>query len=235
MAGGSGTRLMPLTKVTNKHLLPVYDRPMICFPIQALKRAGIKDILIVSGRGHAGHFLELLGSGKELDVKLSYEVQEKAGGIAQALSLAEDFADGGKIIVILGDNVFQQNLKRAVNNFKKQKIGAKIFLSRVKNPRAYGIAQIVKNKIVGIEEKPKNPKNNLAVVGIYFYDNQVFKIIKTLKPSARGELEITDVNNNYIQNKLMRYEILQGWWGDCGEGFDSLLQASQLVAKTKKL
>jgi len=235
LAGGSGTRLMPLTKVTNKHLLPVYDRPMICFPIQALKRAGIKDILIVSGRGHAGHFLELLGSGKELDVKLSYEVQEKAGGIAQALSLAEDFADGGKIIVILGDNVFQQNLKRAVNNFKKQKIGAKIFLSRVKNPRAYGIAQIVKNKIVGIEEKPKNPKNNLAVVGIYFYDNQVFKIIKTLKPSARGELEITDVNNNYIQNKLMRYEILQGWWGDCGEGFDSLLQASQLVAKTKKL
>jgi len=235
LAGGSGTRLMPLTRVTNKHLLPVYDRPMICFPIQALKRAGIKDILIVSGRGHAGHFLELLGSGKELGVKLSYEVQEKAGGIAQALSLAEDFASGGKIIVILGDNVFQQNLKRAVNNFRKQKIGAKVFLSRVKNPRAYGIAQITKHKIVSIEEKPKNPKNNLAVVGIYFYDNQVFKIIKTLKPSARGELEITDVNNNYIQNKLMHYEILQGWWGDCGESFGSLLQASQLVAKTKKL
>jgi len=235
LAGGSGTRLMPLTKVTNKHLLPVYDRPMIYFPIQALKRAGIKNILIVSGRGHAGHFLELLGSGKELGIKLSYEVQEKAGGIAQALGLAEDFADGGKIIVILGDNVFQQSLKRAVNNFKKQKIGAKIFLARVKNPRAYGIAQIAKNKIIGIEEKPKNPKNNLAVVGIYFYDNQVFKIIKTLKPSARGELEITDVNNYYIQNKLMRYEILQGWWGDCGESFNSLLQASQLVAKTKNL
>jgi glucose-1-phosphate thymidylyltransferase len=235
LAGGSGTRLMPLTKVTNKHLLPVYDRPMICFPIQTLKRAGIKDILIVSGRGHAGHFLELLGSGKELGVKLSYEVQEKAGGIAQALGLAEDFADSGKIIVILGDNVFQQNLKRAVNNFKKQKSGAKIFLSRVKNPQAYGIAQIVKNKIVGIEEKPKNPKNNLAVVGVYFYDNQVFKIIKTLKPSARGELEITDVNNYYVRNKSMRYEILRGWWGDCGESFNSLLQASQLVSKTKNL
>lgn len=235
LAGGSGTRLLPLTKVTNKHLLPVYNRPMIYYPIQALKRAGIKNILIVSGRGHAGHFLELLGSGKDLGVKLSYEVQEKAGGIAQALGLAEDFADHGKIIVILGDNVFQQNLKRAVNNFKKQKVGAKIFLTHVKNPQAYGIAQITKHKIVSIEEKPKNPKNNFAVVGIYFYDNQIFKIIKTLKPSARGELEITDVNNYYIQNKLMRYEILQGWWGDCGESFNSLLQASQLVSKTKNL
>ena len=235
LAGGSGTRLLPLTKVTNKHLLPVYDRPMIYFPIQALKQAGIKDILIVSGRGHAGHFLELLGSGKDLGVRLSYEVQEKAGGIAQALGLAEDFADGEKIIVILGDNVFQQNLKRAVNNFKKQKIGAKIFLSKVKNPCSYGIAEIKKNKIISLEEKPKKPKSNLAVVGIYFYDNQVFKIIKTLKPSARGELEITDVNNYYIQNKLMRYEILRGWWGDCGENFNSLLEVAQLVAQTKNL
>lgn len=235
LAGGSGTRLFPLTKVTNKHLLPVYDRPMIYFPIQALKQAGIKNILIVSGCGHAGHFLELLGSGKELGVKLSYEVQEKAGGIAQALGLAEDFADGGKVAVILGDNIFQQGLKRAINNFKKQKIGAKIFLSKVKNPCSYGIAQISKNKIISIEEKPKNPKSNLAVAGIYFYDNQVFKIIKTLKPSARGELEITDVNNYYIKNKMMRHEILKGWWGDCGENFNSLLQAAQLVAKTKKL
>lgn len=235
LAGGNGTRLMPLTKVTNKHLLPVYDRPMICFPIQALKRAGIKDILIVSGRGHAGHFLELLGSGKESGVNLSYEVQEKAGGIAQALGLAEDFADDGKIAVILGDNIFQQNLKRAVNNFKKQKTGAKIFLSKVKSPHSYGIAEIKKGKIVSIEEKPQKPKSSLAVVGIYFYDNQVFKIIKMLKPSVRGELEITDVNNFYIQNKLMRYEILKGWWGDCGENFDSLLQAAQLVAKTKNL
>lgn len=235
LAGGSGTRLLPLTKVTNKHLLPVYDRPMIYFPIQALKRADIKDILIVSGRGHAGHFLELLGSGKELGVRLSYEVQEKAGGIAQALGLAEDFADDGKIAVILGDNIFQQSLKRTVNNFRKQKTGAKIFLTKVKNPHYYGVAEIKKNRIISIEEKPKKPKSNLAVVGIYFYDNQIFKIIKTLKPSARGELEITDVNNYYIQNKLMRYEILKGWWGDCGENFDSLLQAAQSVAKTKNL
>lgn len=235
MAGGSGTRLWPLTKVTNKHLLPVYDRPMIYFPIQSLKRAGVKDILIVSGRGHAGHFLELLGSGKELGVKLSYEVQEKAGGIAQALGLAEDFADASQIAVILGDNVFQQDLKRAVNNFKKQKTGAKIFLSKVKNPQSYGIASIEKGKITGIEEKPKRPASNLAVAGIYFYDNQVFRIVKTLRPSARGELEITDVNNYYIQQRLMRYEILKGWWGDCGENFDSLLQAAQLVSKSTNL
>jgi len=235
LAGGSGTRLFPLTKVTNKHLLPVYDRPMIYFPIQALKKAGISDIMIVSGRGHAGHFLELLGSGKDLGVSLSYEVQEKSGGIAQALGLAEDFADNGKIAVILGDNVFQHNLKGAIKKFKKQSQGAKIFLSRVKNPRSYGIAKIKKGTILEIEEKPKNPKNNLAVVGIYFYDNQIFKIIRTLTPSARGELEITDVNNFYIKKRLMRYEILKGWWGDCGENFDSLLEAARLVAKTKNL
>jgi glucose-1-phosphate thymidylyltransferase len=235
LAGGSGTRLFPLTKVTNKHLLPVYDRPMIYFPIQALKRAGIKDILIVSGRGHAGHFLELLGSGKESGVNLSYEVQEKPGGIAQALGLARDFADDKNVVVILGDNIFVHNLKPAVSKFKKQKQGAKIFLTKVKNPRAYGMAQVKKRKILNIEEKPKKPKSNLAVVGIYFYDNNVFKIIKKLKPSARGELEITDVNNHYIQQGLMQYEILKGWWGDCGENFNSLLEAAQLVAKTKNL
>ena len=235
LAGGKGTRLYPLTKVTNKHLLPVGKEPMIFNPIKQLVSAGIKDILVVTSTEHMGDMVNLLGSGKQFGVDFTYKVQESAGGIAQALGLAEDFAGSGKIIVILGDNVFQQNLKRAVNNFKKQKSGAKIFLSRVKNPQAYGIAQIVKNKIVGIEEKPKNPKNNLAVVGVYFYDNQVFKIIKTLKPSARGELEITDVNNYYVRNKSMRYEILRGWWGDCGESFNSLLQASQLVSKTKNL
>lgn len=235
LAGGSGTRLLPCTKVTNKHLLPVYDRPMIYFPIQALKKAGISDILIVSGRGHAGHFLELLRSGEDFGVKLSYGVQEEAGGIAQALGLAEDFADNGKIAVILGDNIFQYNLKGAIKKFKRQGQGAKIFLSRVKNPRSYGIAEIRKGKITAIEEKPQNPKSNLAVAGIYFYDNQIFKIIRTLKPSARGELEITDVNNFYIQKGLMRYEILKGWWGDCGENFNSLLEAAHLVAKTKNL
>jgi glucose-1-phosphate thymidylyltransferase len=235
LAGGSGTRLFPLTKVTNKHLLPVYDRPMIYFSILALKKAGIREILIVSGRGHAGHFLELLGSGKDLGLNLSYEVQEKPGGIAQALGLAEDFADNGKIAVILGDNVFQHNLKKAIEQFKRKGKGAKIFLSRVKNPRSYGIAQILKGKIAAIEEKPKRPKSNLAVVGIYFYDNQIFKIIKTLKPSGRGELEITDVNNFYIKRGLMHYEILKGWWGDCGENFDSLLEAARLVAETKNL
>lgn len=235
LAGGGGTRLLPCTKVTNKHLLPVYNKPMIFYPIKSLVKAGIKNILIVSGRGHAGHFLELLGSGKEFGANFSYEVQEKPGGIAQALGLAEDFADNGKVAVILGDNVFEHNLKGAIKKFKKQKEGAKIFLSRVKNPRSYGIAEIKKGKIVAIEEKPKKPKTNLAVVGIYFYDNQVFKIIKTLKPSGRGELEITDVNNFYIEKEQMRYEILKGWWGDCGESFDSLLKAAQLVARTKNL
>ncbi len=235
LAGGSGTRLYPLTRVTNKHLLPVYDRPMIYFPIQALKRAGLKDILIVSGRGHVGHFLELLGSGKGLGVNLSYEVQEKPGGIAQALGLAKDFADDGKIAVVLGDNIFEHNLKPAIAKFKKQKDGAMIFLTRVENPRSYGVAEIKNGRVVSIEEKPKKPKSNLAVAGIYFYDSRVFDIIKTLKPSSRGELEITDVNNFYIQQGLMRREILRGWWGDCGENFDNLLTVAQRVAKSKKL
>jgi len=234
LAGGSGTRLFPLTKVTNKHLLPVYDRPMIYYPIQALKKGGIKNILIVSGRGHVGHFLELLGSGKDLGVNLSYEVQEKPGGIAQALGLAEDFADSGKIAVILGDNIFQQDLRGAVKSFVKQKEGAKIFLTRVKNPRSYGIAEVKKGKIIHVDEKPKNPKTNLAVAGIYFYDSHVFEIIKSLKPSSRGELEVTDINNNYIERGQMRYEILKGWWGDCGESFESLFEASRLVSSSKK-
>jgi len=233
LAGGSGTRLLPLTKVTNKHLLPVYNQPMIYYPIQSLIRAGIKNILIVSGRGHVGHFLELLGSGKEFGATLSYEVQEKAGGIAQALGLAEDFADGGKIVVILGDNVFRDNLGPAIKKFEKQKRGAKIFLKRVPNPKSYGVAEIRNGKIIGVEEKPKKPKSNLAVVGIYMYDSRVFEIIKKIKPSKRGELEITDVNNFYIKQGTMSYEILKGWWGDCGESFDSLLRTSSLLAKNR--
>ena len=231
LAGGLATRLRPLTKVTNKHLLPVYDKPMIYYPINTLKTAGVDNILIVSGRGHAGHFLELLGSGKELGVKLSYEVQEEPGGIAQALGLAKDFADNEPIMVMLGDNIITEDLSSAVNDFKKQEKGAKIFLKEVDNPESFGIAFLNGDKIEKIIEKPENPNSNLAIVGIYLYDADVFKIVKTLKPSARGELEITDVNNHYLKEGILSHEILTSWWGDGGESFDSLLQASILVSK----
>lgn len=233
LAGGSGTRLDPLTKVTNKHLLPVYDRPMIYYPIQTLVNAGIKEIMIISGKGHAGHFLELLRSGKDFGAQFSYGVQEEPGGIAQALDLAEDFADNGKIVVMLGDNILEGDITGAVQDFHKQEKGAKIFLKEVKNPKSFGIAEILGDKIIQIEEKPKNPKTNLAVIGVYMYDNEVWKIIKTLKPSSRGELEITDVNNYYVSCGTMTFEVLKGWWGDGGESFDSLLEAAMLAAKNK--
>lgn len=235
LAGGEGTRLRPLTKVTNKHLLPVYNKPMIYYPIETLKEAGIKNILIVSGKGHAGHFLELLGSGKSLGVKLSYEVQEEPGGIAQALGLAKDFSDNDKIVVILGDNIIQDNIKNAASDFAKQKQGAKIFLKKVENPSSFGIATVKDGKIIEIIEKPQEPKSDMAVVGIYMYDNRVFDIIKNLKPSARGELEVTDVNNYYVKQGTMTYQELKGWWGDGGESHDSLLKASLLVAKLEKI
>ena len=228
LAGGNGTRLAPLTKVTNKHLLPIYDKPMIYYPLEVMRKAGIENILIVSGKGHSGHFLNLLGSGKEFGARLSYEVQEEAGGIAQALGLAEDFADGENIAVILGDNVFQDNLASAVKSFDGQK-GAKIFLKQVHDPHRFGVAEMRDGKILSIEEKPKNPKSDFAVTGIYMYDARVFDVIKTLKPSGRGELEITDVNNFYIKENSMSYEILKGWWTDAGT-FDSLLRANMLVA-----
>lgn len=230
LAGGTGSRLYPLTRVTNKHLLPVYNKPMIYYPLETLKKAGIKNILIVSGKGHAGDFLELLGSGKELGLDLSYEVQEEPGGIAQALGVAEDFADNGKIIVMLGDNIVQDDITPAVKDFEVQKKGAKIFLKKVDNPQSFGVAEIKGDKIIRIIEKPKQPKSNLAVVGIYMYDEDVFKVINTLKPSARGELEVTDLNNYYVNQGTMTFEILKGWWGDGGESFDSLLKASNLVA-----
>ena len=200
LAGGTGSRLMPLTKVTNKHLLPVYNKPMIYYPLETLKAAGIKDIMIVSGRGHAGHFLDLLGSGADLRVRLSYDVQEDAGGIAQALGLAESFADEGDIAVILGDNIFerQEEIVKAVSDFGLYHRGAKVLLKEVSDPRRFGIAEIQGGKIIGIEEKPEIPKSNFCVTGFYLYDKRVFDVIKTLKPSARGELEITDVNNFYI-------------------------------------
>jgi glucose-1-phosphate thymidylyltransferase len=232
LAGGLGTRLYPLTKVTNKHLLPVYDKPMIYYPIQTLINAGIDDILIVTGGNNAGDFLRLLGNGKEFGLKhINYTYQEGEGGIAEALRLAEFFASGEKVCVVLGDNIIEKNIRRAVKNFQKQKEGAKILLKEVPDPQRFGVPELREDRIVRIEEKPKKPKSPYAVVGIYLYDNDVFNIIKTLKPSNRGELEITDVNNRYIEKRLMTWDILEGWWTDAGT-FESLIRANQLVAKT---
>ncbi len=231
LAGGNGTRLHPLTKVTNKHLLPVYRKPMIYYPIETLCAAGIRDILIVSGRGHAGHFLDLLGSGKEFGARFSYDVQDEAGGIAQALGLAEDFADEGNIAVVLGDNIFQQNreVARGIRGFESQH-GAKIFLKPVPDANRFGVAVVRDSKVSRILEKPKKPPTNYAVTGLYLYDNRVFHIIKGLKPSKRGELEITDVNNAYIRRGEMSYQIIKGAWTDAGT-FPSLLRANMLAAQ----
>ncbi len=229
LAGGTGSRLYPLTKVTNKHLLPVYNKPMIYYPLYSLKSAGIENILIVSGKGHCGDFLELLGSGSQFGLKLSYEVQEEAGGIAQALSLAENFANNEKIVVILGDNVFEDEFEDSVIEFSDQPRGARIFLKEVSNPSSYGVAEIKDEKIVSLIEKPKDPVSNLAVTGLYMYDPQVFDVVKVLKPSHRNELEITDVNNFYLEQGTLKYEILKGFWGDCGESFESLLHTSSIV------
>jgi glucose-1-phosphate thymidylyltransferase len=231
LAGGLGKRLFPLTKITNKHLLPVYSRPMIYYPIRTLVDAGIKDILIVTGGMHAGEFLRLLGNGKEFGLKhINYTYQEGEGGIAEALRLAEHFAAKSRIVVILGDNMIEKTIKDCVNDFIKQKKGAKILLKEVEDPERFGVAELKGGRITGIEEKPKKPKSKFAVTGIYMYDNQVFDIIKTLKPSGRGELEITDVNNAYIKKNELTYSILDGWWTDAGT-FESLLRANNLIAK----
>jgi len=229
LAGGTGSRLYPLTKITNKHLLPVYDKPMIYYPLQTLIDAGITEIMIVSGRGHAGHFLELLGSGTEFGVHLTYEIQDEAGGIAQALGLAEDFADDEPVTVLLGDNIFQDNVKNAVSSFRS---GAMIFLKEVPDAKRFGVAQIKGKSIISIEEKPAAPRSNLAVTGLYIYDPEVFNIIQTLAPSGRGELEITDVNNEYIRMGKMSYSMLSGYWSDAGT-FESLFRASELVRKMR--
>jgi glucose-1-phosphate thymidylyltransferase len=232
LAGGLGSRLYPLTKVTNKHLLPVFDKPMIYYPIQTLLNAGIDDILIVTGGNNAGDFLKLLGNGKEFGLKhINYTYQEGEGGIAEALKLAEFFAAGEKICVVLGDNIIEKDIQRAVNNFQKQKEGAKILLKEVPDPQRFGVPELRGDQVVRIEEKPKYPKSHYAVIGIYLFDQEVFNIIKTLKPSHRGELEITDVNNRYIEKGLMTWDILEGWWTDAGT-FESLLHANQLVAQT---
>jgi glucose-1-phosphate thymidylyltransferase len=232
LAGGLGTRLHPLTKVTNKHLLPVYDKPMIYYPIQTLINAGIDDILIVTGGNNAGDFLKLLGNGKEFGLKhMNYTYQEGEGGIAEALRLAEFFASEDKICVVLGDNVIEKNIRKAVENFRKQKEGARILLKEVPDPQRFGVAELRGDRIARIEEKPKEPKSRYAVIGIYLFDQEVFNIIKTLKPSGRGELEITDVNNRYIEKGVMTWDILEGWWTDAGT-FESLLRANQMVAQT---
>jgi len=230
LAGGTGSRLFPLTKVTNKHLLPVYDKPMICYPLNTLINAGIDDILIVSGRGHVGHFLELLGSGSELGVTLSYEIQDGAGGIAQALGLARRWVDNDRVTVILGDNIFEDSVRDAVQSFTS---GARIFLKEVKDAERFGVAEVYGDHIVGICEKPKQPRSNLAVTGLYIYDADVFSVIHDLKPSGRGELEITDVNNAYIQKGAMTFSRLKGFWSDAGT-FDSLLRASVIVQEFRK-
>lgn len=231
LAGGLGKRLYPLTKLTNKHLLPVYCKPMIYYPIQTLIDAGISDILIVTGGAHAGEFLRLLGNGAEFGLKhINYTYQEGEGGIAEALGLAKHFADNDKMIVILGDNIIQRSIKKAVYEFVRQPRGAKILLKEVDDPERFGVAELKAGKIVSIEEKPKRPKSDYAVTGIYMYDNQVFDIIKKLVPSKRGELEITDVNNAYLKKGELTYGVLDGWWTDSGT-FDSLLRANNLVAK----
>lgn len=230
LAGGLGSRLFPLTKVTNKHLLPIYNRPMIYYPIKTLVEAGIQEILVVTGGNNAGEFLRLLGNGKEFGLKhLDYTYQEGEGGIAAALSLAEYFADDDPVCVILGDNVYEQTFAKSVTDFHTRGHGAKIHLKKVENAQRFGVPVIEGDRIVKIEEKPKNPQSEYAVTGLYMYDSSVFQIIKTLKPSGRGELEITDVNNAYIAKNDMTYEVIEGWWSDAGT-FDSLLRTNILVA-----
>ncbi len=235
LAGGLGKRLYPLTKITNKHLLPVYNKPMIFYPIETLIDAGITDILIVTGGNFAGDFLQLLGNGKMFGLpNLNYTYQEGEGGIADALSLAEHFSKDDKIVVILGDNIIEKSIKEQVEIFKKQKKGARILLKKVENPERFGVVEFnKKGKIKRIIEKPEKAPSDYVVTGIYMYDSYVFEIIKTLKPSKRGELEITDVNNRYLKNGELTYGIIDGWWTDAGT-FDSLLKANNLVAKKTK-
>lgn len=234
LAGGTGSRLFPLTKITNKHLLPIYDWPMIYYPIHTLVDAGIRDILIVTGGRNSGDFLRLLANGKEFGLKhINYTYQEGEGGIADALGLAEHFADGETICVILGDNIIEGSIREAVEGFRRQSKGARVLLKEVPDAERFGVAELANGRIVNIEEKPAKPKSNNAVTGLYMYDATVFDKIKTLVPSRRGELEITDVNNAYIREGTMSYSFLEGWWTDAGT-FDSLLRAANLVAQSAR-
>jgi glucose-1-phosphate thymidylyltransferase len=234
LAGGTGSRLFPLTKITNKHLLPIYDQPMIYYPIQTLVDAGIRDILIVTGGRNAGDFLRLLANGKAFGLShIDYTYQEGEGGIAEALGLAEHFADGQKICVILGDNIIQGSIREAVEAFRQQERGAKILLKEVPDAERFGVAEVQGHRVIHIEEKPARPKSNYAVTGIYMFDGTVFDKIRGIVRSARGELEITDVNNAYIREGALTFAFLEGWWTDAGT-FDSLLRAGSLVAQSRR-
>lgn len=231
LAGGNGTRLLPCTQLTNKHLLPVYNKPMIYYPLETLTSAGIKDILIVTGGNSPGDFLKLLKNGKNFGLKeIHFLYQEGSGGIAEALGLAEDFADNQKIAVILGDNIFEENMEKHVKNFEEQEKGAKLFFKEVQDPERFGVGEFKDGKLINIEEKPAHPKSNLSCTGIYMYDNQVFDVIKTLKPSLRGELEITDVNNFYIKQGTATSEILKGFWSDAGT-FKTLFESAKFMRR----
>ncbi|HJP03152.1 MAG TPA: sugar phosphate nucleotidyltransferase [Planctomycetota bacterium] len=231
LAGGLGTRLFPLTKITNKHLLPVYDRPMIYYPIESLVRAGIEDIMIVTGGQNSGEFLRLLGNGSDFGLKhLNYTYQEGEGGIAEALGLARHWAGGDRLCVVLGDNLIENNIRGAVEDFRAQEKGAKIIVKEVPDPERFGVTRIEDGVVGEIIEKPSEPETNLAVIGIYMYDERVFEVIETLVPSERGELEITDVNNWYVREGTMTHEVLEGWWTDAGT-FQSLHRAAELVAR----
>ena len=235
LAGGLGSRLYPLTSITNKHLLPVWDKPMVYYPIKTLVDAGIRDVMIVTGGNNAGDFLRLLGNGKELGLKhIEYAYQKGEGGIADALRLTEDFIDGNKSVIVLGDNIIEKSIKKVVDRFRQQDNGARILIKKVPDPERFGVVEFnkKKNRIIKIAEKPKKPKTHYAVTGIYMYDGRVFDIVKSLKPSARGELEITDVNNAYIKHGQMEYDVLSGFWTDSGT-FESLLRANNLVARKK--
>jgi len=235
LAGGLGSRLAPLTKVTNKHLLPVYRKPMVYYPLEKLAAAGIREVMLVTGGPFAGHFLRLLGNGRSLGLRdLHYTYQEGEGGIAEALGLCEQFVEGDRVCVILGDNIFSGDIRPGLESYLKQKSGAKIFLKEVPDPQRFGVPELEDGRIVGIEEKPKKPRSKYAVTGIYMYDAAVWKVIKSLKPSGRGELEITDVNNYYVKQGTLTHETLDGFWTDAGT-FESLLRANNLVAETKAM
>ncbi len=232
LVGGSGSRLDPLTRVANKHLLPIYDKPMVYYPIQALVNAGITDIMLVTGGNNAGDFLRLLGNGSEFGLKrLHYTYQDRPAGIAHALGLTRDFAEGDSLLLMLGDNIIEGNLRAARQNFEAQDQGARVMLTRVDNPSSYGVVEIEDGRIQTITEKPARPKSNLVQTGIYFYDERVFEIVANLRPSGRGELEITDVNNYYLQEGNLEYDILEGFWADCGESFEMYLESQTLVAE----
>jgi len=232
LAGGHATRLRPLTLVTNKHLLPIYNKPLIFYPLEAMARAGMKEVLIITGPDHAGHFLNLLKSGKQFGLRLSYEIQEQAGGIAQAIALARDFASRAKFLVILGDNIFRYNLSNAVKDFVSRPKGAKIFGKEMPDCAQYGVIELDKQgSVLSVEEKPEQPKSSIAQIGIFMYDERVFGFINSLTPSVRGELEVTDLNNIYVKEGTMTCDVIDDWWVDAGTSFDELLRANLLLAK----